>query len=438
MKYKLSEYNYHYIVENDFILYNTRSGAILTGTQDEFDLADFLKDISSYIDHEYFGTLIECGIVVESEINELEELKKTYNNQDKEMLSITIVPTFSCNFKCPYCYVNTNPSKQKKIMSNAVCDGIIKYIRQEVLNEGYTICQIIWFGGEPTLAIEVIEKFMKKLSILSAEIGFMTTSTIVTNGYLLSEDYFLRLYNSNVRIFQVTLDGMKDNHDLYRVLEDGSDTFEKIYENLKNISNTFIDEEFSISVRSNFLKDSLNTMERFLEKFYRDFGRDNRFTLSFRPVIDFGSTVSELVTSKKQARYMEAYLLKKMIQNDKKYIEEQNPMFNLLPTPIEHWCRIRAGNYIVKPSGELCYCDSCISDEECIGYISEQGEIYLENNSDSWLYDVFEDIKSNCLKCKRLLICMGGCVLERKQMGKYICHWTDDYIMSSLKYLVKL
>ena len=76
MKYKLSEYNYHYIVENDFILYNTRSGAILTGTQDEFDLADFLKDISSYIDHEYFGTLIECGIVVESEINELEELKK--------------------------------------------------------------------------------------------------------------------------------------------------------------------------------------------------------------------------------------------------------------------------------------------------------------------------------------------------------------------------
>lgn len=39
MKYKLSEYNYHYIAENDFIVYNTRSGAILTGTIDEIQKA---------------------------------------------------------------------------------------------------------------------------------------------------------------------------------------------------------------------------------------------------------------------------------------------------------------------------------------------------------------------------------------------------------------
>lgn len=60
LKYKLSEYNYHYITENDFILYNTKSGAILTGTIDEFDLTDFLKDISNYYNHEYFETLIVC------------------------------------------------------------------------------------------------------------------------------------------------------------------------------------------------------------------------------------------------------------------------------------------------------------------------------------------------------------------------------------------
>lgn len=75
MKYKLSEYNYHYIAENDFIVYNTRSGAILTGTIDEFDLTDFLKDISNYFNHEYFEILIECGIVVDSNIDELEEIK---------------------------------------------------------------------------------------------------------------------------------------------------------------------------------------------------------------------------------------------------------------------------------------------------------------------------------------------------------------------------
>lgn len=438
MKYKLSEYNYHYITKNDFILYNTRSGAIMVGTIDEFDLADFLKDISNYINHEYFGILIECGIVVDSNINELEELKEVYYTQEKEVFSITLVPTLACNFKCPYCYVNTIPSEQKRVMPTAICEGIIKYIKQEVLNKGYTMCQIIWFGGEPTLAIEVIENFMESLSKLSTELGILTTSTIVTNGYLLSEEYFLRLYNSNVRIFQVTLDGVKTNHDLYRVLEDGSGTFEKIYNNLKNISNTFANKEFSISVRANFLKNNLAIMESFLEQFYQDFGNDNRFTLSFRPIIDFGSTISELVASKKQARYMEAYLLKRMIQFDKKYIEEQNPMFNLLPTPVEHWCRIRSGNYIIKPEGELCYCDSCISDGGCIGYLSEEGEICLEQNSNSWLYDVFEDKESICLKCKRLPLCMGGCILERKKKGKYTCHWTDNYIMSSLEYLIKV
>lgn len=243
MKYKLSEYNYHYIAENDFIVYNTRSGAILTGTIDEFDLTDFLKDISNYFNHEYFEILIECGIVVDSNIDELEEIKRAYHTQEKEVFSITVVPTLSCNFKCPYCYVSTIPSKQKKVISPAICKRILKYIKQEMLDKDYTMCQIIWFGGEPTLALEVIEDFMEKLSKLSEEIGFLTTSTIVTNGYLLSEEYFLRLYNSNVRIFQETLDGDSINHDLYRVLEDGSGTFERIYNNLTKIRN----------VRANFL-----------------------------------------------------------------------------------------------------------------------------------------------------------------------------------------
>lgn len=437
MKYKLSEYNYHYIADNDFIVYNTRSGAILTGTIDEFDLTDFLKDISNYFNHEYFKTLIDCGVVVDSNIDELEEIKRAYHTQEKEMFSITVVPTLSCNFRCPYCYVNTIPSKQKKVVSPVICERILKYIKQEMLDKDYSMCQIIWFGGEPTLALEVIEDFMKKLSKLSEEVGFLTTSTIVTNGYLLSEEFFLRLYNSNVRIFQVTLDGVKINHDLYRVLEDGSGTFERIYNNLRNISTTFENEEFSVSVRANFLKHNLVMMQSFLDKFYQNFGNDNRFTLSFRPIIDFGTSISESVASKKQARYMEACLLKRMIQLDKKYIEDQNPMFNLLPTPIVHWCRIRSGNYIVKPEGELCYCDSCISDEE-IGYLLENGEIRLKQNSNSWLYDIFEDGNSNCLKCKRLPICMGGCILERKRMGKYTCHWTDDYIMDSLEYLIKV
>ena len=65
---------------------------------------------------------------------------------DKKM-SLVIMPTEKCNFKCKYCYETFRKGK----MSPAVQDAIINYVKKNIRN--HTELAVIWFGGEPLEAL---------------------------------------------------------------------------------------------------------------------------------------------------------------------------------------------------------------------------------------------------------------------------------------------
>ena len=105
-------------------------------------------------------------------------------------------------------------------MSRNTIENVISYIKS--LKKQSTYLGIAWYGGEPLLALEIIEE-ITKIAIL--EFGDDFSASMVTNGYLLSEDVAKRLETLKIESIQVTIDGPPEMHNRMRKLPNGDDTF---------------------------------------------------------------------------------------------------------------------------------------------------------------------------------------------------------------------
>jgi radical SAM additional 4Fe4S-binding domain len=442
MGYKPSKYNYYLNSEDGkrFIVYNTRTGAVLTGSNDEFNLLDFLENNGKYQENKYFDSMISAGIIVEERIDEMDLIKTRQNCIEDFKITLTILPTMRCNFVCPYCYVTDSGfNRITATMNTNILRGILKYIENICKNKKIKTCEIIWFGGEPLLEVGKIEFFMKGLFILANKYEFLTTSTIVTNGYLLEQKIFIRLYNVGVRIFQITLDGSEKNHDRYRKLPNGKGTFRKIFNNLVNISRNNLESEVLISIRANFLENNVDDMYDLVDIYADYFKNDRRFSISFRPIVNITGSVKNAVEIKNEARNIEQSLNEKLLQNGIE-VEGDSRMFSRLPEPIKSWCG--AGefqNYIINYDGKIYLCDAYIGNaDESVGYLTNGGEIVTNKKClEKWTRTVFEENNSTCLLCKRFPICAGGCKKEFMEVGRHICHWDDSCIYESLYRIIE-
>lgn len=437
MAYKLSKYNYYVTdkSEEKFVIYNTRTGAILAGEIKDLNLLDFLEDNCKYKDSKYYECMIDSGVIIEESINELDLVWEKHTSVEESKITLTILPTMRCNFICPYCYVTDSGFNGiKSTMEQDILEGILKYIENSCRKKKIDVCEIIWFGGEPLLELNKIEFFMNKLLEMANKYSFITTSTIVTNGYLLNQSAFTTLYNAGVRIFQITLDGSENNHDEYRKLSSGEGTFRRIYKNLLNISSNNMEAEVLISLRANFLKNSIKSMESLVDSYVKDFKSDKRFSISFRPVINITGNMKDVIEAKNDARMVERFLIKKL-SDEGVDVEGESRMFSKLPEPIKSWCGAgEAQNYIINYDGRIYLCDSYIGKVgESVGDINATGDLVLDDRTiKKWSRTIFEENNKTCLRCKRLPVCLGGCKKEFLESGSHICHWSDDYIYKSL------
>lgn len=140
---------------------------------------------------------------------------------DKSTLNLVIVPTLNCNFNCSYCFEN---NKRASRMSDSTIDNLISFIKSfEHVKE----ISLTWYGGEPLLALPVIEKL---LYLITDKIGIkIKKHSIITNGYLFSEKAIQLFQKFPLDRIQITLDGTKDRHNHVRALKvNNNPTYDKI------------------------------------------------------------------------------------------------------------------------------------------------------------------------------------------------------------------
>ncbi|MFW5804436.1 MAG: radical SAM protein [bacterium] len=440
MRYKTSYYNITVKKRNkEKVIYNTRTGAIATISEIDVKEFEHAMQFPNSSSGAIFSFLTENYFLVDENLCEKELVYNSYQQYttQSEIIKVTVLPTEGCNFACPYCFTY---KKTDKFMKPETYERIYRLLKKKVL-EGAKSLKINWFGGEPTICTKDIINFMRGIKKDFKRKSISLSSSMVTNGYLLTPENFSNLFESGVTSFQITLDGDAENHDKFRYLRGKQGTFSKIYNNVLMIKKNFPEKQFSIYIRGNFTNESLGNMRNLIMMFKNDFGEDNRFCLYFRPVYEFETNDNEIKNmDSKICTIDEGIGIQNLLASEVK--ESLNKDFNIrivdpLPQPSFAWCDSMLKNsIIIGPDGTLYPCDTYIGMvSESIGFLDSNGEINYNKNYQQWHRSIYDENNVECLKCKLLPICQGGCQRVRLKENNRNCFWTVESIKETMRNL---
>lgn len=227
-------------------------------------------------DLEHGGFLIPEG-TDERELSRLSYLER-YRD---ESLHLILLPTEQCNFRCIYCY----ESFKRGEMMPEIREGIKRFVSsQKQLRQ----LQISWFGGEPLLARNTVLDLARFFNDYSSAHGISLSVSATTNGYCLTPDLADELIPLGVREFQISIDGVREEHNRRRALEGTGDTFDRILENLRYLK--LSDHLFVVMIRNNFDANNMSRIEEFIDLLRTEFECDPRFSVFFFPVGRLGGT----------------------------------------------------------------------------------------------------------------------------------------------------
>lgn len=225
-EWHLSKYNIFSSISPSIIAcFNSLKGSYCELSPEEVSNLYNLSDINK--------KFIETGMVVNFDEQEyLKSLVITKYNKKNESIKITIATTLACNFNCPYCF---EKHYNNSVMTLEIQNKVVSFIKKIVSYSGKNKLHITWFGGEPLLALEVIENISKEVISFCEKKNVLYTASIITNGFLFTQEKVDILNKYKISNAQITLDGLEENHNKTRCLLNGKGTFEKILDNLKTV-----------------------------------------------------------------------------------------------------------------------------------------------------------------------------------------------------------
>ena len=195
---------------------------------------------------------------------------------------LTICPTMNCNFDCPYCFERHRAGK----MSREVQDDVVA-LAERLLDLSGKKLHVVWFGGEPLLAADVIESLSERLMALAEKKGALYTAGIITNGYLLTQKNADMLEKCKVNACQVTIDGLGAAHDATRRLTNGGATFERIIGNLRNVKIPF-----DVHIRQNVQESNMAEVAK-VREFVLKLAKESGNMISYSPAPVMGNKATE-------------------------------------------------------------------------------------------------------------------------------------------------
>ena len=203
-----------------------------------------------------------------------------------DVLSLILMPTEKCNFRCTYCYEDFVQGR----MGRPVVEGVKALIAGRA--PGLSVLRIEWFGGEPLLELSIVEEIQAHVGRLQKRFPRLdAASSMTTNAYFWTADVQERLVGLGVRSYQITLDGSGPAHDVRRKRADGAGTFERIWANLVAAHRSSLDFEVTLRMhvdRDNVRRETPGNLWRLIDRIHAELGGDPRFQLFIRRVSRLG------------------------------------------------------------------------------------------------------------------------------------------------------
>lgn len=394
--YKLSFYNIRFILEGKEYLWNTLTGACICLDRKG---SEYLKDFKGEEDNtQYFEILQKNGCITDSNINEFEKIiyeeKYILNNEFPNRLSFTIAPGLGCNYKCVYCFEDGNLNN--KYMSEEVVEKTISYILSRIeQNNNLKYLSITWFGGEPLLYMQIIDRISSAVIECCDKNGVLYKAGIITNGRFLTRQNVELLKKCQVKQAQVSIDGPSD---IYCKLKKAKiNDYTSVIQNVKIASefiritvriniDEFTDVANMYKVIETIMNSGINKNISFYPGFVRNYSRDN----------DLEQHAHSVHVEHEKLLY--------------KYLEE-NYGVNFYNSPYPKRRKVSClqvcrANVCIGPEGELYRCEHYFGDISKV--IGDVDNGFYNNSVDDRYYNV--EKKRICKECKYFPLCMGGCL----------------------------
>lgn len=393
-----SKYNIlHKSEKYGYLLFNTMSQVFLKIPDSEIDVWQELRtNPESYNKIKGSDFLFKSRIIVPDQEEDLnmyvtDVLKNRFNSAD---VALTVLPTRGCNFGCIYCYEIERPHIQ---MDKETEEGMIRFLES---NPNMKRLNVVWYGGEPLLNFQSIERLSRSF----LKMGIEYTARIITNGYLLTKETADLFESLHIEKVQITFDGTENTHNSRRPLLDGGATYRRILDNMKYL--LAVNPSIHIDLRTNIDRRNMQEYTEFLRQFKQEIN-DPR-------VRTYPGFVSDLLSNECVDPVLnicegglKAEFMLNLYKNHGIAIEAFLPQYRI------HSCVAnKYFGFVIGPEGEVYKCWRSVGHpDQVVGNVKDGAfdmykyANYLSNG------DFTRDPK--CMACTFVAICGGGCPLIR-------------------------
>ncbi len=418
-----SRYNHMFTLEEEpgkTLLYNSSSGALVV-IDDEIAEALYSKR-SGDIPAEAVNDLSTGRFLISAGVD---ELLSVYHDTmalwyGSNYTRISVAPTMECNFECSYCFqgvLENRPPAMNKTTMNKTIDFAKK------LAKNTSGLYLSWFGGEPLLVPDLIVEADSALKNWAEKQSMQFSSSVTTNGYLLTRDIVDMLVANGISHANVTLDGLQEVHDSRRKLLGGQGTFDVIVANLR-----YAVTKMKVTIRANVDRDNssyIGLLLQFLAQ--QDIVGHQKADFYLGHVNPFGQ-YSRCMTDHEFVNYALNWY------GD--HEGHSGVLFNV-PTPVTNCLAHTFRAFAVDSQGFLYKCLEVMGDEkEAVGSVCDES-LQFNRELQRWVaLDPFQVEK--CRACNILPSCRGGCPRRWLVEGEPNCgataHELGRYIKSYFRH----
>ena len=407
MVYKLLERIY--IVENnsndskDFLLFNPYYNTMIKLTPDFKN-----RFTNSQFQPEEITALSSLEMLKNKEISELQFFKKWYFRNKfntGNTRNYFLILTDLCNFNCSYC-VEKNIQKHTGKISQELIKKSINFIKSDIETNSIKFSRITLFGGEPLLALHNYTEELIDLNKWLLLNNIKKEFYIVTNGSLLTPKKIELLSQISLNKIRITIDGLTENHNSNRPFKGGAGSFDIIMKNLENLKAA---PEIAVSIGINVDNNNIQDVYELIDMLgaIRNSGV-NIDGINIKPIMNHYGKKSQANCGST----MTTLLDKKFFENFKKLtLYSLNNHFKTPNVIGSTFCAMFTDgrDVAIGPDGNIYACPAAVGNPDFITSELNGTKKLLYNKT---YHDKLLDYPEECLDCKYLPLCLGGCPYE--------------------------
>ena len=399
-----------YVVEatgshGENLLFNTANGAFV-------QLGPKGQALWECAEADESGVLAQLGFLTQlSAADELEAQRSAFDQQraDTSVMALSFVPTYVCNFRCPYCYElghNKIPGKMDERMMGA----ILAFVRSRHEADGFNTLNVQWYGGDPSLALDVVEGLTNKLVSWCDENAVAYDATMLTNANVIGEQEADLIAACRVSGVFLTIDGPEEIHNKRRVATNGTNSYERTIQAARLLRARGL----RIIANMNADKVTLPLFADLREKLLGEEGIE----LTFGKLNDYGHFYgSAPFCAPDFDLFDHEEFFRAQFDEFAKRPHNADELRGMLAPP-RRFCMGQADNYFnIDLLGDVYACDGWVGDRAHVTF-------NLLDDPSTWrLHEVsFDPTRDKqCCACNLLPLCLGSCIWERELSGMP-CH----------------